>query len=268
MRLLPLTRRELALLAFVVLLLLVALFAPPLAQPPMPHAFADQRTLWSLPHALDVWSNLPFAIVAAFGFATLRKAGGSLSGTERGCALLFFAGLVVTTCGSAWYHLAPNDAGLAIDRASMSVAFAGLLGLLATRLVSARAGGLLAIVMLVLALASVAIWFSTGNVLPWALVQFGGIPLLLIAALRPAPAPALQVRWGLVLLAYAFAKWLEVNDQAVFEATGQLLSGHTLKHIAAALAAWPVVAAVAARMPRQNGREDRTARANQRLGRA
>jgi hypothetical protein len=262
------TRRELALLAFVAVLALVALVAPPLAQPPLAHGFADQRTLWTVPHALDVLSNLPFAFAGAYGLWVLKRARPLLSAAERGCALLFFTGLLVTAAGSAWYHLAPGDLGLAIDRGSMSFAFAGLLGLLAGTLVSERAGPAVAASLLLIALASVAGWFATGNVLPWALVQFGGIPLLLLAVLRRAPAHALQVRWGLVLLAYAVAKWFELNDQLLFEASGQLLSGHTLKHIAAALAAWPLIAAVADRLPSQNGRQNKAPATVRRFGRA
>jgi hypothetical protein len=43
-------------------------------------------------------------------------------------------------------------------------------------------------------------------------------------------------------------------DHAIHAATGQLCSGHTLKHLIAALAAAPVIAAAARRAARQNGR--------------
>jgi hypothetical protein len=248
----PLNRREIALLAFVLLLAVVACFAPALAQPPQPHEFADQRMLWGVPHALDVLSNLPFALLGIIGLVTLHRARSVLTSGERACALLFLAGLLCATAGSAWYHHAPDDVGLAIDRCGMSVAFAGLLGLLAGSLVSERAGAAVAALLMVLAPAGVLAWFTTGNVLPWAVVQFGGMPLLLLAAVRRPAAHALQVRWALVLLAYALAKWCETNDHAIFAATGELLSGHTMKHLLAAFAAWPVIAAVAARLPREN----------------
>ena len=99
-------------------------------------------------------------------------------------------------------------------------------------------------------------WLLTGNVLGWAVVQFGGMVLLLLVLAfgRERPA-ALHVRWSLVLLAYAIAKLLEVNDAALLEASGELLSGHTLKHVVAAFAAAPVLAALHARARRQNGRQ-------------
>ena len=67
-----------------------------------------------------------------------------------------------------------------------------------------------------------------------------------------------RVRWGLPfamdvlsnlpfdLLTYAAAKLLEVNDHLVYELTGQLVSGHTVKHLTAAMAAAPVIAAIGA----------------------
>ena len=66
---------------------------------------------------------------------------------------------------------------------------------------------------------------------------------------------ALPVRWSLVLLAYALAKWCETNDQAIWLASGELFSGHTLKHLVAAFAAWPVIAALPVAGRRQNGRK-------------
>lgn len=252
-----LTRNEGLLLAACVLLLLLAVFGPHLAQPPHAHDFADRRTLWGIPHALDVLSNLPFAIAGIWGCARLlRTPAGAVPGAQRTCAHVFFAGLMLTAAGSAWYHLAPDDAGLAVDRAAMAVTFAGLLGLLAASRVSERAGRALLASLLVLAPASVGVWSLTGNVLPWAVVQFGGILLVLLVLATGRPSPhGLQVRWSLVLLAYAVAKLCEANDHAILEASGQLFSGHTLKHVAAAFAAVPVIAALAARARRQNGLE-------------
>lgn len=249
---LSLTRPEWNLLLACAALLVAALFGPHLAQPPHAHDFADQRTLAGIPCALDVLSNLAFALAGALGlFFVGRVPASALEATQRACARLFFIGLLVTAAASSWYHLAPDDLGLAIDRAAMGIAFAGLLALLAATRVSARAAVALAAALLVLAPASVLAWFHTGNVLSWALVQFGGMAvLLLVLATAPALPAALPVRWSLVLLAYAVAKLFEVNDHALHAATGELLSGHTVKHVVAAFAARPVIAAVAARAGR------------------
>lgn len=250
-----LTRTEAGLLLACGLLCALALFGPALAQPPGAHDFADHRALWGVPHALDVLSNLPFALAGAWGLWLLRRPAGALYAAQRGCARLFFAGLLLTAAGSAFYHWAPDDLGLAIDRGAMAIAFAGLLGMAAAARVSGRAGRALALALVVLGPASVAAWFANGNVLPWAVVQFGGIALLLgVLAGGREHLASLPVRWSLVLLAYAVAKLFEANDATVLHASGELLSGHTLKHVAAAFAALPVIAALAAQAAGQNGR--------------
>ncbi len=262
------TRAETGLLLFCGLLLAAALFAPALAQPAHAHDFADQRTLWNVPCALDVLSNLWFAVAGVFGLIALGRAeAGTLSTVQRGCAGLFFAGLVAAAGASGFYHWKPDDIGLAVDRAGMSVAFAGLLGLLVATHVSDRGGRALASALMLLAPAAVATWFFTGNVLPWALVQFGGIPLLMVFAFAAPGSGGLQVRWIWVVAAYAVAKVFEMNDAAIFAATGELLSGHTLKHLAAALAAVPVIAGVAA-LPRGQNETKQVAAGASRMRRA
>ena len=65
----------------------------------------------------------------------------------------------------------------------------------------------------------------------------------LLACLKPLPG-ALAVRWGVVIMIYAAAKLFEMADEAVYAATSQFISGHSLKHVAASCAAWPVLAAL------------------------
>jgi hypothetical protein len=226
-------------------LLVLAVAGPTVLQPADFHAYADQRMLWGLPHAMDVLSNLPFALGGLAGAWMLWRApAGALGTMERAMAALFFTGLLVTAFGSSWYHLQPDDAGLAIDRYAMAIAFAGLLGLGAAARVSERAGAAVGLTGLLLAPLAVFVWAATGNVLPWALVQLGGMVLVLwLALLRPRHG-ALDVRWLAVLAIYGVAKVFELNDHAVYELTGQWASGHTLKHLVAAFAAWPVLSAI------------------------
>ena len=69
-----------------------------------------------------------------------------------------------------------------------------------------------------------------------------------MACLKPVDA-ALGVRIGTLIALYALAKGFELLDDELFHLTEQTVSGHTLKHLVAALAAWPVVCAL-----RQNAR--------------
>lgn len=235
----PLTalqRREKYLLAAVFALTLAALLVPtlPAAAWPIPH-YVDTRIWLGLRNAGDVLSNLAFLAAGVWGLALLRVRDDVPVG-----ALCFFIGLILTCIGSSFYHLDPDlPQRLVADRLGMAVAFAGFLSLAAGERISARAGRLM--VWLMLVAGPLAAWIARDNLAPWAVVQFGGMVLAAALALtRPLPG-ALGVPLGGVILFYALAKLLELGDATVFEATGHIVSGHTLKHLSAALAAWPVI---------------------------
>jgi hypothetical protein len=105
---------------------------------------------------------------------------------------------------------------------------------------------------LLIALMSAALPLTHGNVLPWAVVQFGGVALIVWAACQRPVTGAMGVHLGAFIALYALAKALEMGDATVFHATGGAISGHSLKHLVAALAAWPVFAALRRLPLRQN----------------
>lgn len=241
---LTLSRAEALLLGTLVLLLLWAglgpLFGLHLAQAPHIHDYADQRVWLGLPCALDVLSNLPFALFGLWGLRVLgRVPAAALDGTQRALAALFFVGLILTAFASGWYHWRADDAGLFIDRLGMSFAFAGLLGLAVASRITARAGQWMAPAVLLWGVLGAWVCWRSGNLLPWAVLQGAGLALLLV--LTALPVRGLVVRWWLIIVIYAVAKLCELADHVIFEATGQLISGHSLKHLVAALAAWPVI---------------------------
>lgn len=272
-----LSHRERALLALAALLSVAAVFGPAVPTPALGGApFADGRSWGALPNAMDVLSNLPFAVVGIWGLrwlhwlgrahdelleaAPLPQALAPLPFDALDCAWMFFAGLILTALGSAFYHLQPDPMRLAADRAGMAVAFAGLVGVAVCERVSARAGWPAAWVTLAGGLLAVAVCHRSGNALPWALVQFGGLALVLALALaRPVPG-AIGLALGGVVFFYALAKLFELADPAILEATQQLVSGHSLKHLTAALAALPVLHALQA-MGRQTLRHNSRAAA-------
>jgi hypothetical protein len=231
----PLSRAERGLCLAVLALLVVAVVMPPVPQDQRYHAFADARTMLGLPHAMDVLSNACFLALGMLGLAW-HRAGRIAYGSHamRSAGAVFFVGFVLTAFGSAYYHLAPDDASLAWDRLGMVVAFAGVLGLAAAHRVSARAGQWLWPIALACGVLSVAWSRGTGSLTPYLVVQFGGIAL--VAGLAWLPAHGRGPNWAAMIAAYALAKAFETADHQVFELTGGIVSGHTLKHVLASLA--------------------------------
>ncbi|MES2611283.1 MAG: hypothetical protein V4679_13625 [Pseudomonadota bacterium] len=245
-----LSRPEAGLLIGACALAGLAVLGPALPADLHQHGFADQRTLLGIPCALDVLSNLPFAVAGLCGLAWWARLGReALGGVSRALVGLFFAGLLLTAVGSGVYHWHPDDAGLLWDRLGMVLPFAGLLGLAAAGRVSPRAGWAAAGTVLLAGTAAVLWWAHSGNLLPWAAVQLGGMLVVLALAVLPRRADALAVHLGAVIAFYGVAKLFEAADHAVLEATGQWVSGHSLKHLIAAGAALPVLSALAALQP-------------------
>lgn len=242
-----LSRHHLPALA-TMLLVGLALLAGPIAQPADYHAFADRQTVFGLPHGFDVWSNLGFALVAIWGWLKLapRRHEAALVAGWPGHRLFLIA-LFCTAIGSAYYHLAPDNARLVWDRLPIALACAGLLA--GVRGDSLQRDASLATGMLALfALASVFWWMLTeqagrGDLRPYLLLQLA--PLLLLPLWQwIGNAPPAQ-RWsvGGALLLYAAAKLAELNDHAI-AALASPLTGHTLKHLLATAAAAAIVGAL------------------------
>lgn len=229
-------------------LAVIACAGPHLTQHAHYHAFADQRTVWGLPHALDVLSNLAFALAGVLGLSALarwlRTAAVAERATTAGLGGLFFGGLLLTAVGSSLYHWQPQDATLLWDRAGMLVAFAGVTGLAVAGRIGARPAGVATALMLAAGAWALQRWETTGQLLPWAVLQGGGMALMLALAWLPQRREAPALSLAAVIGWYALAKVLEWGDHAVWEATQHLVSGHSLKHAVAALAAWPVIAAL------------------------
>jgi hypothetical protein len=91
-------------------------------------------------------------------------------------------------------------------------------------------------------------WIAHGNLVPWSVLQGGGVLLIALLAARAAPH-ALPVRWIAVAGLYALAKLFELGDDAVWTITRGVVAGHALKHVVAAVAVWPVISALKAPAP-------------------
>jgi hypothetical protein len=138
--------------------------------------------------------------------------------------------------GSGYYHATPNDDTLVWDRLPMTIAFMGLFAALAGEHLGMQYERPVLIPALVIGVASVFWWCYTDDLRVYVWVQ--GAPLLaipFILAMFPSRyTHRIYLLYGLGF--YALAKVAEFYDRETFAVTVNLISGHSLKHLLAALA--------------------------------
>ncbi len=219
---------------------LALLIHGPIPQDAAYHGFADQRAYWGMPNGVDTLSNLAFLVVGLAGLHALRRGvpAGGLPPLRLAYAL-FFAGAALLFPTSGYYHLWPDNAGLAWDRLAMTISFMAFFASILGEHVSPRLGARLLLPLILLGILSVVYWRLTdqgdgGDLRLYLLVQF--LPMLLVpfilltypSRLRPTAYLWAVIGW------YLLAKGLESLDEPILHLTG-LVSGHSLKHLAAAL---------------------------------
>ncbi|THU05439.1 hypothetical protein E9531_02565 [Lampropedia puyangensis] len=244
----PFILSPLSLCCYVLFLVVLAIALPAMAQAAHYHAFADDRTLWGIPRAMDVLSNFP---LMAAGVAIAWCLWRSLAlGTLRAplpiwwwLSVLAAAGFAATAVASSLYHLHPDDAGVFWDRLAMALVFAAIVGLAVQQALDDTSASIMTVITLAGASIALSVWRHTGNFTPWIIVQAGGMLLLLALAMQPArrQAAILSIALTPILCWYALAKLAEWGDHFFFTLTAGYLSGHSLKHVLAACAAWPLL---------------------------
>lgn len=228
----------------------VAAWVPPIPQDPAYHRLADTRSWLGVPNAANVLSNAGFVLVGALGLAFLARSapgGGSFRDPgERWPYAVFFGGLLLTGIGSAYYHWAPGNPRLAWDRLPLAVTIMGLLDAVVAERIGVRIALRLLGPLVALAALSVGYWAWTeqrgvGDLRAYAFVQF--FPLVAIPLMLWWLTPRYSGGAGLLAAAaiYALAKVPELADAWIFSLT-RVVSGHTLKHLLAALAGYAVLA--------------------------
>jgi len=245
-------------IGFTLVWVAVLLALPAIPQDPGYHGFADQRTLLGVLNFFDVISNGAFFVVGIWGLLFLWRQliaddrifneGSDADDrifnarSEKWAYVVLFWGLVLTSFGSGYYHLAPDNAGLFWDRLPMTLLFTALLAATVSERISAKAGLRLLPFLVIAGIGSVVYWYwselqGVGDLRPYILVQYyPALAIPLIALLFPSRytrGSDLVGVWGF----YGAAKLLELFDAELLT-LGGVVSGHTLKHLAAALAAY------------------------------
>jgi hypothetical protein len=205
---------------------------------------------------LDVLSNLGFVVVGTMGLWVLlgqrRSTAVFSEPVERIPYLVFFAGVLATGFGSAYYHLSPDNARLVWDRVPMTTAFGGFFAAILAERISVWAGLRLLPVLVVGGAASVLYWYwgetrNAGDLRPYAFVQF--FPILAVPVLLSLfPARYTRGQDALWVIAwYGLSKVFEHLDAVLL---GWIeVSGHTFKHLLAACGTLVVLRMLTRRQP-------------------
>lgn len=222
---------------------------PPLAQPQWYHDFADRRSFFGIPHFWNVISNLPFLLVGGWGIGCVASRTTLTDqfqhSTQFWMYLSFFCLVTLTGIGSAYYHFEPNNDRLVWDRLPIAALLMVLFAIIITEHLSRRAGLLLFLPLVIVGAASVAYWhlsetWGRGDLRPYLFAQIYpalAIPVILwLSQVKYTHRATLYsaMAW------YAGAKLFEFLDKDLYS-LGQIISGHTLKHMGAAVSCYMIL---------------------------
>lgn len=237
---------RLGLLAVAGIAVFVSIFAHSMPQPRAYHLFADARSCLGIPNFFNTASNLGFLAAGASMLILLYTRRRKFAGMfiERGELWIFvvlYAATLMVTFGSGYYHLVPDNARLFWDRLPMTLVASAFVGTIVADRFGARAGVWSLVVLFVLSCGSLAYWLATqslaqDNVWPYIATVYGSLAFAVVAmALFPSRYTHAHAAWitlAIYIIAMAFDTWLD----APLYAGGAILSGHSLKHLLAALA--------------------------------
>ncbi|RYR22666.1 hypothetical protein Ahy_B03g067972 isoform A [Arachis hypogaea] len=271
-------RTVLAWVVAVVCFVVLMIVTPAIPQSQEYHDFADQRTFFGIPNALNVISNFPFMIIGLIGVILCHHGNYfklSLQGELWGWTC-FYVGVAAVAVGSSYYHLKPDDARLVWDRLPMTIAFTSIVAIFIIERIDERKGMISIIPLVLIGIISIVYWRQAysfvllctrplyywnlevhslikihcgsqyygdfilwqkffDDLRPYAVVQFAPcIAIPLMAILLP-PMYTHSTYWLWAAGFYLLAKVLEAADKVIYEWTHHIVSGHTLKHLSAAM---------------------------------
>ncbi|KAG5548671.1 hypothetical protein RHGRI_014126 [Rhododendron griersonianum] len=242
-----------AILCFVVLMIVT----PAIHQSEAYHDFADQREFLV---SIMIYESLRYTKYTECGFQfpipcnwspgahTLLSQELFLAEGEVWGWSIFFIGVAAVAIGSSYYHLKPNDARLVWDRLPMTIAFTSIMAIFIIERINEQKGTVSIILLLLAGVISILYWRFFDDLRPYALIQFVpciAIPLMAIL-LPPMYTHSAYWLWAaglylpylhLSLYAgfYLLAKVEEAADKPIYKWTHHIVSGHTLKHLCAAM---------------------------------
>ncbi len=229
-----------------VAMVLAAMIVPPIPQPAEYHEFADQRFLFGIPNFFDVASNIAFLLVGIAGLIFLLRSRVSIISKafvglpERWPYLILFLSVAMASVGSAYYHLAPDNDRLVWDRLPIATGVMALLAATLSERISPKVGLRLLPVLIAAGVGSVMHWYwseqrGAGNLNFYIVMQFYSLLVIFLLGIFFPSRYTHGTDMHTVMMLYGLAKLAEIRDREIYE-LGHVMSGHTAKHLLAALA--------------------------------
>lgn len=220
----------------------VALFTAPIAQDLDYHFFKDARQILTIPNFFNVFSNLPFLIVGLIGIKKLLQNKLIIIEEFKQAYFIFLLGVALVALGSSYYHYWPNNQTLVWDRLPMTIAFMSLTSIIVGEFISLRLAKVILWPLLLIGIFSVFYWQLTeksgqGDLRLYGLVQF--LPMIIMPIILicfKSKFSHVSMYWWLSFF-YLLSKVFEYCDSQVYSMLG-FISGHSIKHLAAALGLW------------------------------
>ena len=196
------------------------------------HNFADKRIVFGIENFFDVFSNIPFLFVGLFGINFIF----SKSNINYYWSwIILFTSIFLVSLGSAYYHINPNNSTLVWDRLPMAIGFMALFVIILSDYISNKLERLLLIPMCVLGVFSVIYWGITDDLRFYAWVQFASLGLIIFIIVLYKPTKLRTKYLVYAGIFYTLSKFAEYYDPQIFTISLEIISGHSIKHLFAAV---------------------------------
>lgn len=183
----------------------------------------------------NVLSNLGFLLAGIYGITLSLK-----NKTKVGFLWWVSVGLLLTSIGSSYYHMYPTNATLFWDRLPMTIVFSGFFA--AAWQYYNSSSVIRSVLYFLIGVGSVfywkiSTWLGVEDLRMYVMVQFVPILWILGWVFFDTKSDKIQKCYVVLLvLFYMLAKLFEKWDVLIWDITQHLVSGHTLKHLFAAIA--------------------------------
>ena len=242
-----------------VCVVVISIIIPPIPQSIEYHQFIDKRVYFGVPNFFNVFSNIVLLISGLAGLIFLltprelliHKTFIELS--ERWPYFILFLSIIMASLASTYYHLAPDNTRLVWDRIPIAIGMMTLLSIVLIERVSKNIGFVLLPFLILSGIGSVMYWYwseqnGQGNLNFYIVVQFYSILAIVILGKYFSSRYTKGSDIYVVIILYIFAKFAEIADYEIYN-FGQIISGHSVKHLFVGLAVFRIIYMLQKRRP-------------------